>query len=585
MNGHTYPSTQRNLRRAFAWISGVAVPVALIALLWRVSAYYLGTHAARAAYFSTTSVATVVAPAAVIIVAAIVAFRSFDRIESPASASEIETIETRIARGDGHYRDYDQRRLDELKRRGTRNGLHKTVAILAVFASLVSVFWLVQGIRWMNRSGYETTAPYTANLAEVVNAETPSYETRLAIPQARLQLRQALSGATGAIGDVAYIGNGPNGAEYCATVLRASTLGRVWTRQILCLDPATGATRSADFDGNVGAPNGAWSSKLGDQVASVKRGLVFNEDDVYGYITGDGKARLVVPVRVATGEWNRRYDVAAGVVVFNHDGTREYISDVEPGSIPGPVMAMNVAERVRGSVNALEGFLVHRNPRRSEQTLERTDAAEGLAATDPNAENPSEFVLVRNGRLYYVTPLTPYGQSQTIVAYLEVEADTVLAGEQPNATLYRLGQPQASLQLIVQRVTSLYDADIDWMEANEATDASNRARIYEITPSADGHVTMTIGTGTQTLYRVYVDANLDDQNRFGDICIHRFRDDEKIRCDSADSDPTPVGALRGIASNATPANTPSTTTDSSGIDLSNVPTQDLLDEIGRRIDG
>jgi hypothetical protein len=121
---------------------------------------------------------------------------------------------------------------------------------------------------------------------------------------------------------------------------------------------------------------------------------------------------------------------------------------------------------------------------------------------------------------------------------------------------------------------------------SQATDASNRARIYEITPAASGQVTLTVGTGTQTLYRVYVDANLDAQNSFGNICIHRFRDDEQIRCDSADSDPTPVGALRGIAGNT---GAPSTSTpggeSSSGIDLSKVPTQRLLDELRRRIDG
>lgn len=580
---HTNTPKQYDTRRITLWLTCLAAIGALIATLWHVSAFYLGTHAARAAYFSTTVLVTIIVPAVLAIAGVIAIFIAVDNIESPVSADKLNRIRGAISRETAsHYRDVLERDLERAERQGARNGLYKSVVGVAIVTTLIATFWLVQGIRWNNRNGFESTVVYAAELVDTQVEFAPVYESRLSVPQARLQLRQALSGATGQIGDVTYIGNQTT-PEYCATVLRSATLGRVWTRQVLCLDPATGATRSADFTGDVGAPDGAWSSKLGDQVAEVRRGLVFDDADVYGYITEDGEARLVVPVRYATGAWNTRYDVAAGVVVFDTDGNREYLAEVEQGTIPGPVMPAAIATRVRASVNALEGFLVHRNPRRSEQTLEPTNTTEGLAATDPNAENPSEFVLVREGRLYYVTPLTPYGQSQTIVGYLEVAADTVSAGTQPQATLYRLDRPQASLQLIVQRVTSLYDADIDWMEANEATDASNRARIYEITPGATGQVTLTIGTGTQTLYRVYVDATLDAQNRFGDICIHRFRDDVQIRCDASDADPTPVGSLRGIASNDTPTVGNGTSAETSGIDLSDVSTQELLDEIARRI--
>jgi hypothetical protein len=243
-------------------------------------------------------------------------------------------------------------------------------------------------------------------------------------------------------------------------------------------------------------------------------------------------------------------------------------------------MAMSVAERVRSSVNALNGFLVHRSPRRSDRALERTNTSGSFTATDPNAENPSEFVLVRDGRLFYVTPLTPWGQSQTVVAYLEVAADEVTAGTVPSATLYRLATPQASFPLITQRVTSLYDADIDWMDANTATDASNRARIYELTPAASGQVTLTVGTGTQTLYRVWVEAELDDANRFGSICIDRYLSGQRIRCDSSQADPTPVGALRGVADSPV---RPDRGGSIDAVDLSGVPTRALLDEIARRL--
>jgi hypothetical protein len=553
------------LRKALVPSLVTVAVVGVLAFFWNLSAYYLGTQMARMVYLAAPLFLAVVLPA-LIALAMIVAACTIK--PGPARWGWNATEEEKAAAA-------------------AKNRQRRRIALMVAVAVILPMLWLVQGYRWANRYGYETSVVYTANLVVEPEATPPSYETRLSVPQARLQLTQALSGTSGKLGDVTYIGNQEAG-EYCATVLRNGTLGRVWTREILCLDPATGATRQAEFTGNVGAPEGFWSSKLGDQVASVRRGLVFDHNDIYGYITEDGDARLVVPVRFATGGSNTRYDVAAGVVLFDTDGSREYIATVEPGAIPGPVMPMSVASEIRANVNSTRGFLVHREPRRSDQSLESTSTAEGVAATDPNAENASEFVLVRDGRLYYVTPLTPYGQSQTVVAYLEVAADEVTAGVMPTATLYRLAQPLASLQLITQRVTTLYDADIDWMETNTATDASNRARIYEITPSASGQVTLTVGTGTQTLYRVFVEAGLDEQNEFGEICIYRFKTDVKIRCDASDADPTPVGSLRGIAggtngSGSNPNTTPAAAV--GGTDLSNVPTQDLLDEIARRIDG
>src|SRR5690606_33851496 len=52
----------------------------------------------------------------------------------------------------------------------------------------------------------------------------------------------------------------------------------------------------------------------------------------------------------------------------------------------------------------------------------------------PNADNPTKFVLERaDGRVVYVTPLTPYGASGNVVAYLEDVADEVTTDEMPAA--------------------------------------------------------------------------------------------------------------------------------------------------------
>jgi hypothetical protein len=466
-----------------------------------------------------------------------------------------------------------------------QRNIRRMVVTVCLAALVIPALWFAQGARWMNRYTFETTAPYGANLEEVTG-QPPAYGLRLSVPQARLQLRNALQGEQGYIGDVTYVAN-QDVPEYCATVHRADTLGRVWTKLVICMDPNSGSMRKAAFTGNVGTPEGAWASRLGDQVASVRRGLVFDTPDVYGYITQSGEPRLVVPARSMSSDGNRRFDMPAGVVVFDVDGSRTLHRKLAPGEIPGPVFPMSMAAAVRDSVNTRAGFVAYQRPQRNDQALEATNMSAGSAATDPNAENPSEFVLVReDGRVVYVTPLTPYGTSQTVVAYLEVFADEVSAGQAPAATLYRMpsGSAAASYPLIAQRVTSLYDADVEWMDTNDDTDASNRARIYEITPAQPGQVTLTIGTGTQPLYRVYADAVLNERNTFGTICVHRFSDDVLLRCDTADSDPAPVGSLRGIAASKNPTAAPSGDAPS-GRDLSEVPTDELLAELARRIDG
>lgn len=67
----------------------------------------------------------------------------------------------------------------------------------------------------------------------------------------------------------------------------------------------------------------------------------------------------------------------------------------------------------------------------------------------------------------------------------------------------------------------------------------------------------SVGTGTQTLYRVRVDARVTDEAtaQFGEVCVEDYRSGQLLRCDGPAVTQAGLGSLRGIA-DGTPAPTP-----------------------------
>lgn len=453
-----------------------------------------------------------------------------------------------------------------------------TILALGLVGSIVGGFF----VTW--RSHYNGLRNYTEYVVEEESPH-PEYLERLNYPQARLLLQRSLQGVVGNLSDPNYVpvisDDGEVSGRWCSLITRDTWLNRDWTREIACLDVDSGVVTRAEFTGKVGSVEGLWSSKLGDQVASVSRGLAFENADVYGYITPDGEARVVVPVVRKNGYSTAPWDTPAGVVVFHADGSREHVEDLTAGEIPGPVLPASIARNTRSGLNARSDFGDYRTPRRNTDALQDTSSAGDVAVADPNAENVSEFVLVReDGRLVYVTPMTPFGASTNVTAYLEVMADEVTSGDPAQATVYRLETAEAATQRIAQRVASLYDADINWASANEAdvSEVGNASRIFEITPTNPGQVVATIGTGDQTLYRVTVESTLNEANNFGSVCVYVYRTSELIRCDDSISEPAPLGALRGLSGGN---GTSGTVSDFEG-NLSEVPTNELIQELSRR---
>lgn len=535
-------------------VGGIAVVAVLIVLARLISPYYVGTVFARALDGSTPFLLGLLAPLAI---GGALLFGAALLSESPSASA------------------------------------HKASGVLGVFAVLATLamlgpIWKIPGyeggLRKMNRSGYEALHTYGANM-DVVNGQRPEYAHRLNLPEAKLNIERNLEGNVGNMSMPTRVVTG-NGAAWCVTLEREYNDWSTHTTGVVCQDEETGKVTSANFDAKkVGSSNGSFGSFLRRTIAKLDAGTVYQDRDVYGFIE-DGKARLAVPVTKKAGSNWAPHEVPAGVVVFDEHGTPVWHKSVKAGQIPGPVMPTSIAEKVRESVLAQHGYLKFKKPAQNDLALQDTSHVGSVAAADPNAENATEWVLTRtDGTPVYVTPLTPMGSSRNVAAYLEVTSDTVEFGQMPKATLYRLDEAEAATQAIAQAIVTLYDADIDWAENNDGGEDKNKSRLYEITPTKPGVMVATVGAGSRALYRVEVVSTLDENNQPGQVCVYRFSGQtptKPIRCDSATGEPTPVGALRGLAGAST--GTPSGAPVEAG-ELDKFTTEQLIAELYRRTNG
>lgn len=481
---------------------------------------------------------------------------------------------------------------------------------IAVVLVVIAVAIPVGLFKTAYRSDYNVFRDYGSAVTE--SKTIPDWQMRVNRPQARIDIERKLADTRGKLGDPTYLPDAPGGPAWCAPLTADAPLGRIWTTAIACRSDLTGKVKVGKFpDSTVGAPGGRWSSKLQNQVAEETRGAVFRDTDVYGYLDKDGKPRMVVPITRYGGSFTAVHELPAGVVEFDPDGKATHHEDVAQKGIPGPVVPMVVAENIRKGLNARNGLVAYKRPKSNKNAYQSTSEGD---LSDPNSDNPTEFVLRRcdpgsapedrpadstttdddckNPRVVYVTPLTPYGTGRNVTAYLEVEADIVKAGQLPKATLYRLPEPQAATGTIAQTIASLYDADLAWATDNNGGGADNHARLFELTPTGPDALVATIGVGNRSLYRLYIDPTADDDGAFGEICVHVFSTDERIRCDQADAQPVPVGSLRGIAAANpqdpdNPESTPTTvpgTPPQPGVPrpLDTVSTADLIAELNRR---
>jgi hypothetical protein len=255
------------------------------------------------------------------------------------------------------------------------------------------------------------------------------------LASARTAMTQAASQAQGVdvmAASMTYVwGSRPNTGQWSAILDGSGSQQPVYG--IAQWDGESNATTVCRFTGDHKSDRafgGSGMNNLRHLLAEKYPRLFFDDDDVRGYCSDD-RPVIVISVMRQVGFKNRTAQVAAGVLVLRGtpDGHPDitYQKTVKPGDFPVPTYPIALARVQRGSTAWAAGRRNH-------------NENFGFQVSDFETQkaNPGEYNLRgADGRLYYVTPLTPRGtQSQAFVAYGIVANDEVTNGRLNRYDLY-----------------------------------------------------------------------------------------------------------------------------------------------------
>jgi len=431
------------------------------------------------------------------------------------------------------------------------------------------------------RSGYESSKLYLANV-DVTTDSHPEYLERPNYVQAAKIISETVNDSTvGGFTQAQYtIAN--DEPAWCVGVLSVKdSMDRQYVTGVRCLNAENKVVKAA-FSGRVPSIDGLFSTNLAKQIAEAKPGMSIDRMDVRYAIVNDKALSVASVTRVARDPYTP-HRVPGGVFVFDEAGKMTYQASVKSGEFGFAVLPYGIAEQVRDALNTRAGYwcmnhLTKAKCAKKNQALEDTHHVNGEAQNgDVNSANYSEFVLHRaDGGIGMVTPLTMYGKGRNVVAYLDVDADTVTANQMPKATLYE-DVMEVSNRLLAQTIAPAYTADITWItEINGESDTASGSRIYEVTPTKPGEVIATIGTATNPQYKVIVSATVKDDSLDFGWCISDLNSGKQIECRTRSQGEAAIGTLRGIATQAPNAatDTPATVVEN-GFDMSNLSVAEL----------
>jgi hypothetical protein len=159
----------------------------------------------------------------------------------------------------------------------------------------------------------------------------------------------------------------------------------------------------------------------------------FTMSDSWGYCHGSHPV-IVFPVQKQIHWKNQTVKAPAGVVIMRGSASGhavfQYQATVKAGELPGPVYPASEVANQRDAIKWAAGRKVREGDK---LTFDPADspAQEG---------NVSEYLLrsAVDGRLYWVTPLTPNGDNELFVAYSVTPADQVNNGQLNRQKVYML---------------------------------------------------------------------------------------------------------------------------------------------------
>lgn len=181
---------------------------------------------------------------------------------------------------------------------------------------------------------------------------------------------------------------------------------------------------------------GNWGKNLWDSVASAYPSFYYTQSDMWGYCDGE-EPIIVVPGVYLSHTDVQVADTPAGVVTIRGSKSGEpvidFLTDLEPGDLPGPVYPQRVVNHQRDALDWASGY------------WQSVNEAFGFDTTSVESQsgNNSNFLLksAEDGRLYWVTPMKPQAtDDQTLIAYSMILADEVSSNKLNPQVVYVLNE-------------------------------------------------------------------------------------------------------------------------------------------------
>ncbi len=247
--------------------------------------------------------------------------------------------------------------------------------------------------------------------------------------------------------------------------------------------------------------NGLWNTNLMDLIVSRFPDRLIDTRDMWGDCT-DNVPMVVIPTTIHEGYGQIRPPRFGGVIVVKGSPSGEPVMDlvteIAPGQFTGPVYPGTLAAQQRESFDFAAGIVANMNA--GFGTEKSTVASQ--------AANPSEYLLKSkvDGRMYWVTPVRPNkGESQQIIGYTVISADSATVGELNGDHLYffGLGDPRTV------DLARLYSATLDAVNvAQPAFFTGTPAGVLtEMLPASNGLWQAFAERGGRVVYRIDISTS------------------------------------------------------------------------------
>lgn len=215
--------------------------------------------------------------------------------------------------------------------------------------------------------------------------------------------------------------------------------------------------------------------------------VYLDDKDAFAVCEGDNPY-LYVPLTSRRGFFATR--TFGGVAIYNGKTGELKIEKDYDG--PYPVYPASLAQMQRESSSHLGSFWDYLFKRAGFEDTSKDE-------NDPNKPYNADFVLsdARKENSYYVTPLTPRGSSDSIVALGSLEGNKGLhAGQTQGYTIYKYaeGKSHAANSAVSASITG------DILAGYKSSGLS----VYEVVPAEDGTWTASVGREQTVLYRAKV---------------------------------------------------------------------------------